>query len=150
MNMYFYQKSLPKLPLPTLEQTCQKLMDWSEVMLSEDEIRLTRDAINYFQSNSGAGPILQNHLRELSQDPKLCNWLEPFWSDSYLSNPSPLPTDCNVTFLVDKKTEAKNLSLPEFLTSLIIALFEFNELILTESLDVDYQKKQLLEGESHA
>ena len=144
MNMYVYQKSLLRLPLPTLEQTCQKLMEWSEVFLSNEEIKLTLDAIKHFQSDDGVGPVLQKHLKELSKDHKLCNWLEPFWSESYLSNPSPLPTGCNVTFVVDKKTEAKNLSFPEFLTSLIIAIFRFNELILNESLDIDYQKKQPL------
>jgi carnitine O-acetyltransferase len=142
--MYFYQESLLKLPLPSLEQTCQKLMDWSEVFLSEDEIKLTRNSINHFKSNGGEGPILQSYLKELSRDPELCNWLEPFWSESYLSDPSSLPTNCNVTFVVDKKPEVKYLSLPEFLTSLIITLFQFNELILNESLDVDYQKKQPL------
>ena len=144
MNMYFYQKSLSKLPLPALDKTCQKLMNWSKFMLSENEIELTRDAINHFQSAGGVGPILQNHLRDLSQDPKLNNWLEPFWSESYLCNPSPLPTDSNVTFVIDKNPQIKYLSLPEFLTSLIITLFEFNNLILTESLDIDYQKKQPL------
>jgi len=144
MNMYFYQKSLLKLPLPNLEQTCRKLMNWSEIMLSDFEIKLTRDDINDFQSTRGMGSVLQNHLRDLSQDPKLNNWLEPFWSESYLCNPSPLPTDSNVTFVIDKNHQIKYLSLPEFLTSLIITLFEFNNLILTESLDIDYQKKQPL------
>ncbi|MEA1939879.1 MAG: choline/carnitine O-acyltransferase [Candidatus Caldatribacteriota bacterium] len=144
MNMYFYQKSLPKLPLPILDQTCQKLMNWSKIMLSEDEIKLTRDAINNFQSTRGVGPILQNHLRDLSKDPKLNNWLEPFWSESYLCNPSPLPTGGNVTFVLDKNPKIKHLLLPEFLTSLIITLFKFNDLILTESLDIDYQRKQPL------
>ena len=144
MNMYFYQKSLLKLPLPTLEQTCQKLMNWSEVLLSNNEIKLTQNAINDFQSAGSVGPILQNHLRDLSQDPKLTNWLEPFWSESYLCNPSSLPTGGNVPYILDKNPQVKHLSLPEFLTSLIIALFEFNELILTESLDTDYQKKQPL------
>jgi len=144
MNMYDCQKSLSKLPLPTLDNTCRELMNWSKIFLSEDEIELTRDAINHFQSADGVGPILQNHLTDLSQDPKLKNWLEPFWSESYLSNPLPLPTGSNVTFILDKNPQMKYLSLPEFLTSLIITLFEFNELILTESLDIDYQKKQPL------
>ena len=144
MNMYDCQKSLSKLPLPTLDNTCRKLMNWSKIFLSEDEIELTRDAINHFQSADGVGPILQNHLTDLSQDPKLKNWLEPFWSESYLSNPSPLPTGSNVTFILDKNPQMKYLSQPEFLTSLIIALFKFNELILTESLDIDYQRKQPL------
>jgi len=144
MNMYDCQKSLSKLPLPTLDNTCRKLMNWSKIFLSEDEIELTRDAINHFQFADGVGPILQNHLRDLSQDPKLDNWLEPFWSKSYLSSPSPLPTGSNVTFILDKNPQMKYLSLPEFLTSLIITLFEFNELILTESLDIDYQRKQPL------
>ena len=74
MNMYDCQKSLSKLPLPTLDNTCRKLMNWSKILLSEDEIELTRDAINHFQSADGVGPILQNHLTDLSQDPKLKNW----------------------------------------------------------------------------
>ncbi len=144
MSMYTYQDSLPKLPLPTLEQTCQKLMEWSEVLLTEEEIRSTRNAINAFQEPNSKGPLLQEHLRDLSRDPEVRNWLEPFWTESYLSNPSPLPTGGNVTFILDKNPQSKDLPLPEFLASLIVTLFEFNGCILKESLDIDYQKDQPL------
>ena len=119
-------------------------MNWSEILLSEDEIERTRDAIHDFQFDGGMGPILQNGLIEMSQDPELTNWLEPFWSESYLCRPAPLPTGSNVTFILDKNPQMKDLSLPEFLTSLIITLCEMNDLIVNECLDIDYQRKQPL------
>ena len=143
MNMYAYQDSLPKLPLPALHATCQKLMHWSEPFLSQAEIKMTRDAIRTFQ-DGGVGTVLQQHLSDLSRDPGISNWLETLWAESYLCNPAPLPTGSNVTFILEKNPQMKNLSLPEFLTSLISALFKFNELILAERLDADFQGKKPL------
>jgi len=119
-------------------------MEWSEVLLSEDGKERTGNAIHAFQSEEGVGPVLQNRLMELSRDPHLTNWLEPYWSESYLSNPAPLPIGSNVTFILDKNPPVKALPLSEFLTSLIITLCEMNDLIVTESLDIDYQRKQPL------
>ncbi len=65
-------------------------------------------------------------------------------TDFYLSNPSPLPTGGNVTFLLDKNSRVKDLPMPEFLTSLILHVFQVHQQILEESLDVAFQGKSPL------
>ncbi|MDW7671712.1 MAG: choline/carnitine O-acyltransferase [Bacillota bacterium] len=144
MNMYTYQDSLPKLPLPPLEQTCAKLLDWSRVFLSDSEFSQTRKAVDHFQSPEGFGPVLQHHLNDLAVNPAFQNWLEPLWAESYLRNPSGLPLGSNVAYLLDKPPGTQAMPLPEYLAALIAALFEFNALILNEALDIDYQGKNPL------
>ena len=139
MNMFAKQGSLPRLPLPTLEQTCGKLLGWSRVFLSDSECRQTMEAVENFRSAEGAGPTLQHYLQDLADDPAEENWLEPLWTGSYLRNPSSLPLGSNVAYLLEKPSGTKQMSLPEYMASLITAVFDFNALIVNETLDIDHQ-----------
>ncbi len=141
MNMYTHQQHLPRLPLPSLDQTSDKLLEWSGVFLSEKELRQTQYAVETFRSPEGVGPILQTHLKDLNSQPEIQNWLEPLWAESYLRNPAALPLGSNVAYLLDKPPGTKEMPLAEYLTSLIITLFDFNALILNETLGIDYQGK---------
>ena len=144
MNMYTYQDTLPRLPLPSLDSTCQKLLEWSNVFLTEEESMETQKAVNHFRSELGMGPALQRILGEMAEDPDVPNWLDPLWAESYLCNPFPLPTGGNVTYIIDKNPSMKKVSVPEFVVSVIGQLFEFNGLVLNESLKIDFQGSQPL------
>ena len=144
MKMYAYQDTLPRLPLPALEESSQKLLEWSAVFLSEKELSLTREAVQAFTCPPGSGPLLQKKLEIMALDPNIPNWLEDFWADTYLCNPAPLTTGSNVTFILDKNQRVKHLPIPEFLTSLIFHLLPFHQQILDESLSVDFQGKRPL------
>ena len=115
MNMYTYQDSLPKLPLPPLEQTCANLLDWSRVFLYDSEFSQTRKAVDHFQSPEGCGTVLQHHLNDLAENPAFQNWLEPLWAESYLRNPAGLPLGSNVAYLLDKPPGTQAMPLPEYL-----------------------------------
>ncbi len=141
MNMYTHQQHLPRLPLQSLDQTGNKLLEWSSVFLSEKEGIHTKDDLEAFCSPEGVGPLLQEHLEELNNQPEIRNWLEPLWAESYLGNPAALPLGGNVAFVIEKNPAMKNVSLPGFLTSLISTLYDFSDLIVSESLDIDYQGK---------
>ena len=139
MNMYAYQEQLPKLPLPPLDQTCDKLLDWSRIFLSSGEFLRTQQAVDHFRSPKGSGTFLQEHLKNLTEDPGIQNWLETLWAESYLRNPAGLPLGSNVAYLLEKPPGTQAMPLAKYLTGLITTLFDFNLLILNESLDIDYQ-----------
>jgi len=80
MNMYDNQCNLPRLPLPPLEKTCQKLLDWSKPLLSEAEYLSSKKAIDLFISSDGIGPFLQDKLENFQMQKDTLNWLEPFGS----------------------------------------------------------------------
>ncbi len=50
---YQFQNSLPKLPLPTLEQTCKLYLQIVAPLLSEQEIYRTQAVVEEFQQESG-------------------------------------------------------------------------------------------------
>lgn len=50
---YQFQKTLPKLPLPTLEQTCKLYLQIVTPLLSEQEIKETQAVVEEFQQKSG-------------------------------------------------------------------------------------------------
>lgn len=50
---YQFQNSLPKLPLPTLEQTCKLYLQIVAPLLSEQEIDRTQAVVEEFQQESG-------------------------------------------------------------------------------------------------
>ena len=139
MNMYENQKKLPHLPLPLLEDTCKKLLEWSRPLISEEDYNSSQKKINLFQSQKGMGILLQNKLEEWNQREEVVNWLEPFWYDTYLENRKPLPINSNVTFVLDKNTHVKSLSQSEFAATLMISLFRYNKILQDEALEIDYQ-----------
>ncbi len=51
--MYQFQNSLPKLPLPTLEQTCKLYLQIVAPLLSQQELTQTQAVVEEFQQESG-------------------------------------------------------------------------------------------------
>jgi carnitine O-acetyltransferase len=144
MNMYDNQCNLPKLPLPLLEDTCGKLLEWSQPLLSLADYESSKESINLFMSAEGPGPFLQNKLHEFQSQKETLNWLEPFWFDSYLKNRAPLPIKSNVAFVLNKNCETEKLPLAEFTASLLVSLFEYNDILKSENMEIDFQGKTAL------
>jgi len=144
MKMYENQGNLPKLPLPTLDGTCQKLLEWSKPLLSLEDYESSKKAVDYFTSNNGSGHLLQENLTEFRNRKDTSNWLEPFWYDTYLENRLPLPVNCNVTFVLEKNIETKKLPRAEFAASMLVALFQYRDLLDSGNMDIDFQGKNAL------
>ncbi len=47
------QHFLPRLPVPTLNETCDRYIRWLEPLLSEDEWRRTKKVVNEFGRPDG-------------------------------------------------------------------------------------------------
>jgi carnitine O-acetyltransferase len=137
--MYDRQSELPYLPLPVLENSCNKLLEWSHPLLNDEEYSSSEMIIELFKSEKGLGPVLQKYLEEWNQREDIPNWLEPFWYDTYLKNRLPLPINSNVAFVLEKNKQVDFLSKSEFVASLIISLFQYNQILLNENLEIDYQ-----------
>jgi carnitine O-acetyltransferase len=141
MKMYDNQYNLPRLPLPLLEDTCGKLLEWSRPLLSLTDYESSKESINLFMSAEGSGPFLQNKLHEFQSRKETLNWLEPFWFDSYLKNRAPLPIKSNVAFVLSKNCQTEKLPLAEFAASLLVSLFEYNDILKSENMEIDFQGK---------
>lgn len=82
-KMYEFQESLPKLPLPRLEDTLQRYLEIVAPLLSETELALTKAAVMDFQQGSGAELQKQLEMIDCSTN---TNYLHQFIEDSYLES----------------------------------------------------------------
>lgn len=76
-QMYQYQKALPKLPVPPLQQTLTKYITSVEPLLSPEDLEKTKHIVKEFGRPGGTGEALQQALlaRAKAQD----NWLSDWW-----------------------------------------------------------------------
>lgn len=52
---YHFQASLPRLPIPKLEDTCRRYLDAQKVILSSEEYETTKRLVETFQKQEGQG-----------------------------------------------------------------------------------------------
>lgn len=97
-----YENELPSLPVPELNDTMPKLLEWIKPVANEGQFRQTRKVVKEFLSKNGEGQKLQKELQEW--DKKIDgSWLKPFWDDMYLEYRGSLPTNMNFCILLDNK-----------------------------------------------
>ncbi|XP_045036308.1 choline O-acetyltransferase isoform X1 [Daphnia magna] len=94
-NMSLEAAWLPKLPVPSLEQTMAAYLDAVEVAVGHEEQKAeTRLKVERFISSDGIGPKLQDLL--LDKQSKEDNWAYDWWmEDMYLCNDIALPVNSN-------------------------------------------------------
>ena len=75
-------QTLPKLPLPKLEDTCKRYLRALEALQDEDEHERTKAVVKEFLE-SGEGEKWQKKLEEYNNG--VDSYIEEFWYESYLS-----------------------------------------------------------------
>lgn len=55
-----FQKSLPRLPVPKLEDTCTKYLNSQSVLLSEEKYKHTENVTHGFRDGIGKGRIIMS------------------------------------------------------------------------------------------
>lgn len=132
------QNTLPRLPVPDLFDTCNKLVEWVEPLVGENELKQAKQVVDEFQRPGGDGEKLQKELIKWSQKNDIENWLEPFWDEMYLR--SRLPVAINKNFSIVCQENPPNLSRIERATSLIHSALNFKKLIDNEELVADQER----------
>lgn len=84
--MLRFEDSLPRLPVPTLEETAKRYLRSVHPLLNESEYQHTKNAVADFIKPSGQGETLQKRLESRRNDPAHKNWIYEWWNDAaYLS-----------------------------------------------------------------
>lgn len=109
-----YQDKLPKLPVPPLQETCNRYLRALEGLQDEKEHAATRAAVTEFLEMDG--PKLDEVLRDYAQDKDRClscfgsfyiasdlplSYIEEFWYESYLSHSDPVVLALNPFFVLE-------------------------------------------------
>ncbi|RZF36006.1 hypothetical protein LSTR_LSTR005822 [Laodelphax striatellus] len=99
---FHFQKSLPRLPVPKLSDTCNRYLRAQRPILSDDEYSKTERFVRDFEKNDGAR--LQKELKDQDAKNSHTSYISKPWFDMYLSDRSPLPINYN-PFLVFTNNE---------------------------------------------
>ena len=86
---------LPRVPLPTLEGSCARFLEWCAPLLTPDELAATESAVVDFLRPGGAGRTLDAALREYEASPGVHSWLDTFWPYRYLGRRDRIALNAN-------------------------------------------------------
>ncbi len=135
------QASLPALPVPDLEETIERLLEWASPLLDPDTLERTGRSAREFASESGPGPILQKALKEFAARKDVANWLESFWEWMYLSGRASLPFYSNIFYMFSPRSASpKDLTLAGHAAGLVVSALRFKKLVDTGQLPPDTEK----------
>ncbi|CAH1784275.1 unnamed protein product, partial [Owenia fusiformis] len=88
-----FQKSLPHLPIPKLEDTCARYLKAQEPMLDAEQYKQTEKIVNSFQT--GDGESLNKELVARDKKNKETSYITGPWFDMYLKDRSPIVLNYN-------------------------------------------------------
>lgn len=123
LPMLHFQRSLPRLPIPALEKTCERYLNAQKPLLSESEFSKTSKLVQEFQK--GDAPQLQSFLIDTDKSNKHTSYISKPWFDMYLSDRAPLPLNYN-PFLSFRPDEREGFNDPVIRASnLVISSIRF-------------------------
>jgi carnitine O-acetyltransferase len=95
------EERLPRLPLPTLEETCERFLAWCAPLLTEDELTATEQAVASFLEPASSAHALQAALGEYDRSDGVDSWLDAFWARRYLGRRDRIALNANYFFLFE-------------------------------------------------
>ncbi|MFI7666966.1 choline/carnitine O-acyltransferase [Nocardia sp. NPDC049526] len=90
---------LPRVPLPTLEDSGERLLQWCAPLLTADEFATTEAAVADLLRPDGPGRKLHAALAEYDATPGVGSWLDLFWPSRYLGRRDRIALNANFFFL---------------------------------------------------
>jgi len=94
-----YEEALPRVPLPTLEDSCRRFLDWCAPLLSAEELAATEAEVADFLRSGGPGRVLHSALEEYDAAEGTHSWLDDFWAFRYLGRRDRIALNANFFFL---------------------------------------------------
>ncbi|GAA1953904.1 choline/carnitine O-acyltransferase [Amycolatopsis minnesotensis] len=93
------ESRLPRVPLPTLEDSCEKFLAWCGPLLTPDELAVTENAVAAFLHEGGLARKLQAELERYNSSDGVESWLDTFWPYRYLGRRDRIALNANFFFL---------------------------------------------------
>lgn len=131
--MYQYQDSLPKLPLPTLEQTCKLYLEMVAPMLSEAQLKYTQGVVKDFQEGVG---IKLHHQLEMIANSTKTSYVHDYREESFAQYRGILPINKNFGVILSPIAQPE-LPVPGLVATWIVDTLKFYLKIKHRELEPD-------------
>ncbi|XP_067340021.1 carnitine O-acetyltransferase isoform X2 [Channa argus] len=132
-----HQKGLPSLPVPPLQQTCERYITALEPIIEVDELQHTRELVESFQKPGGVGERLQRGLENRACNAE--NWLSDWWVQvAYLDYRMPVVVHSSPGLVLPRMNFIDKEGQIRFAAKLISGVLDFKRMIDNETLPVEY------------
>ena len=138
--MLRYQESLPRLPVPTLEETASRYLKSLEPLLTPEKLQASQAAVKEFIKPGGVGEKLQERLVARREDPNQKNWIYEWWNDAaYLSYRDPVVP--YVSYFYSHRDDRKRRDPAKRAAAIATAALDFKAQVDAGTLEPEYMKK---------
>ncbi|KAK3688412.1 acyltransferase ChoActase/COT/CPT [Podospora appendiculata] len=138
--MLRFQESLPRLPVPTLEETASRYLKSLRPLLSPTELEASTKAVEEFIAPNGPGRKLQEKLVARREDPKHKNWIYEWWNDAaYLSYRDPVVP--YVSYFYSHRDDRRRRDPAKRAAAIATATLAFKQQVDSGTLEPEYMKK---------
>ena len=146
--MLRFEDSLPRLPVPTLEETSKRYLGSVQPLLNKAEFEATKKAVDAFVKPGGIGQELQKRLRARRDDPKHKNWIYEWWNEAaYLAYRDPVVP--YVSYFYSHRDDRRRRNPAKRAAALTSAVLHFKKDVDNGKLEPEYMRKLPISMESY-
>lgn len=142
---FSHEPHLPRVPLPTLQDSCERFLQWCAPLLTEEELATTRKEVAAFRHPDGPGPRLHAALEEFDAAEGVHSWLDAFWPARYLGRRDRIALNANFFFLFQDTGQSQ----VERAAALIAGALDYKVMLDTERLPPATQRGRALSMEQN-
>lgn len=140
-KMLRFEDSLPRLPVPSLEETGLRYLKSVHPLLSEAEYENTKKAVEAFIRPGGEGQPLQERLLARAANPKIKNWLIEWWNDAaYLGARAPVVP--YVSYFYSYRDDRVRRNPAKRAAAITTSVLDFKRQVDDGSLEPEYMRGQ--------
>lgn len=138
--MLRFQESLPRLPVPTLEETTSRYLKSLSPLLSKAELEKSKKAVEEFIKPGGIGRKLQEKLIARRESPEHKNWIYDWWNEAaYLAYRDPVVP--YVSYFYSHRDDRRRRNPAKRAAAISTAVLEFKKMVDEGTLEPEYMKK---------
>ncbi|PLN80995.1 acyltransferase ChoActase/COT/CPT [Aspergillus taichungensis] len=138
-KMLRFEESLPKLPVPDLQETARRYLKSVHAVVSEAEYQRTKEAVEAFVRPGGQGQTLQERLQARAADPKIGNWLTEWWNQAaYLGYRDPVVP--YVSYFYSYRDDRARRNPAQRAAAVTTAALEFKSQVDNGTLEPEYMR----------
>ncbi|KIW73774.1 hypothetical protein PV04_01867 [Phialophora macrospora] len=139
--MLRFEDSLPRLPVPPLEETSARYLKTLHPLLTKEEFAASEKAVAAFNQPGSIGQKLQERLIRKAQDPNVKNWIIDWWNESaYLGYKDPVVP--YVSYFYSFRDDRRRRNPAKRAAAITTAALEFKRQVDDKSLEPEYMRKK--------